>query len=170
MRLAIELDGNTFGNHTLLRGGDATFVRGGEAVVPVPGAGPANQVTFSTSSPGAGWSHLELLRQRLEPDGVSQIALELANGDSASELGTQNGHYTQFTGGSAGGGHLDAIGSMMDIAGDVAGEATFVRADLAMDFGYVHLPFTPDQMPGLAAGFYAGSTWPFEDLPLPPGP
>lgn len=168
LSFSIELDGMTFGNHSILQGANATFSHGGTALVPVPGAGPANQVTFAATSPGLGWSHLELLRQRLEPDGVSQITLELANGDSASQLGTQNGHSTPLTGGSAGGGHLDALGSMTDVAGDVSGEATFARADLAMEFGYVHLPFDPGQLPGLVAGMYAGSTWPFEDLPLPP--
>lgn len=166
LSLNVELDGNTFANHTILRGDNATFAHGGQSLVPVPDSGPVNQVTFAATSPGPGWSHLELLRQRLQPDGVSQIDLQLANGDEASELGTQDGYHLVVLG-SASGGHLDALGSLTDVAGSISAEATFARGDLAMEFGYVHIPFTPDQLPGLAPGFYAGSTWPFEDITLP---
>lgn len=157
----IGLDGTTFGNATVLRGTGATFVHGGDATAPVPGAPLANQLSFRAPSPGPGWSHLEMLRERVQPDGASSIQMTLANGDSRDDMGTQNGHDGP-TGGSAGGGHLDYFGSPMDTAGEVTGQAIFARADLATSFGYVHLPFDAALLPGMQPGGYDGSLWPFQ--------
>lgn len=153
---------------TVVQGTGAAFAHGSELLVPAPGGGPANQASFGATVPGVGWSHLEVLRQRLQPTGVSQVALSLPS-YSEEGLGVQQGHYVPvLVGGSASGGHLDYIGSPADAAGEAQAEVTYARGDLSIDFGFVHLPLDPASLPGFEPSPYSGSTWPFEDLPTPP--
>ncbi|MHB1262514.1 MAG: hypothetical protein ACYC2H_12450 [Thermoplasmatota archaeon] len=165
LSIAIELDDAAFLPPTVLRGSNATFAHGSEATLGVPGNGPANELSFETPVPGTGWSHLEVLRYRLQPDGVSQVALELPT-HAQEELGLQYGYYA--VAGSASGGHLDYLGSLADTAGQASADVTYVRGDLSVDFAYVHLPIAAEDLPGLSGSTYSGSTWPFQPLPTPP--
>lgn len=165
LSLRIELADVLFGPAVVQRGTGATFAHGSTMAVPVPGGGPANEASFETPVPGPGWSHLEVLRERLQPAGRSEVSLEVPSHASDAQ-GTQLGYDTPSSG-SANGGHLDYLGSLADTAGAARAKVLYVRGDLGAEVSYVHLPLDASLLAGLVGPTYEGGTWPFADgLPV----
>ena len=142
----------------LARGANATLHVGGDRLVPVQG--PVDQLRLTGEVP-AGWTHLQVLSHRLQPDQVRSYDYRLPGGEQRSGASLMYGYQVPLLGGSASSsGALDSFGAMQEVAGPFSMDLTYVHADLGADLGFAHLPL-PGAPPGVDVGVYGGRDWPF---------
>lgn len=156
-------DGPTVQPSLILNGTGATLHYGSDRLAGIPKA-PAGQMTLDADIKEPGWTHLELVRDALEPNTIRDYEITLPNGHAYNGIGEQQGYWVVVMG-SSGSNTFDAVGSLRDAAGHLHAKVTYAETDLGEELAYAHMPYDPSRLPDeIGGGNYTAFNWPF-----PPG-
>jgi hypothetical protein len=152
-------EGNLGAPRHVWQGSGASLQSGGQRMAGLPTA-PAGSTRLEATVETPGWTHLEVLRDPLQPLAWRDYDVAFPNGHSFKATTTNTGAWAGLFASARSGGP-DYLGTMQGVAGDVRAALTYAQADTGADWGLVHMPVTglPEFL-----GDYQGILWPFPTL------
>lgn len=167
LQIDIELEDARLLEPQVTKGQDASFHYGGEREHDL--RLPIGEVELSAETEGPGWTHIEFLYKRFQPNSEREIEIRFADGFEISDTTTTSGYclVVMCSGGSRGPG--EQFGVINNTAGENLGRAAYREAGYGLDVAIVHLPGAGSAFPPeFNVTDYERWGWPFTSFVPPP--
>lgn len=162
--LSIDPDeGSTALGTPLVNNGTGTTVRDLEGLLDGPVA-PADQIQAEGSFASAGWHHIQIEFDYLQPDGYRTYDIEIPT-EHWQGTARIRGANTGFFGFAGSSGMIDMMGAFQDSAGDFRIDLTYAQASWDVEVFVYEMPGAFTLPEGWSSG-YDQNEWPFWDCPV----